>query len=285
MRNRSADGYLSFYSATSAFQERNKLKKLKLGIVGCGFLGNIVVNAWKKGLLEEYEIVGCLSRSMESTRALSEKADCAACANLDELLALQPDYVVEAASPGVVNDIAEKVLRNGASLVVLSIGAFADDAFYSQIRETARVSGTRVHLASGAIGGFDVLRTAALMSDVQASITTEKGPLSLRGTPVFKESLLTDSEKSQVFSGTAREAIANFPTKVNVAVATALATAGAEKTGVTIRSVPGFQGDDHRIEVIGEEVHAVVDIYSRTSAIAGWSVVALLRNLVSPIVF
>jgi aspartate dehydrogenase len=37
--------------------------------------------------------------------------------------------------------------------------------------------------------------------------------------------------------------------------------------------------------VVGEEVHAIVDIYSRTSAIAGWSVVALLRNLVSPIVF
>jgi len=28
-----------------------------------------------------------------------------------------------------------------------------------------------------------------------------------------------------------------------------------------------------------------VDIYSRPSAIAGWSVVALLRNLASPVVF
>ena len=67
--------------------------------------------------------------------------------------------------------------------------------------------------------------------------------------------------------------------------ATALATAGPDNTRVTIRSVAGFKGDDHRIEVKGEEVHATVDIYSRTSAIAGWSVVALLRNLVSPIVF
>ena len=25
--------------------------KTKLGIVGCGFLGNIVADAWKKGLL------------------------------------------------------------------------------------------------------------------------------------------------------------------------------------------------------------------------------------------
>ena len=71
----------------------------------------------------------------------------------------------------------------------------------------------------------------------------------------------------------------------DLAVATALAPAGPDNTRVTIRSVAGFKGDDHRIEVKGEEVHATVDIYSRTSAIAGWSVVALLRNLVSPIVF
>jgi aspartate dehydrogenase len=184
-----------------------------------------------------------------------------------------------------MRDIAEKVLRNGSSLVVLSIGAFADAGVYEAINQVARETGTRVHLATGAIGGFDVLRTAALMSGIQSSITTEKGPASLKGTSVFKESLMTDSAKSQVFAGSAKEAIALFPTKVNVAVACALATAGAEKTGVSIFSVPGFQGDDHRIEVIGEEVRAVVDIYSKTSAIAGWSVVALLRNLVSPIVF
>ena len=70
-----------------------------------------------------------------------------------------------------------------------------------------------------------------------------------------------------------------------MAVATSLATAGPDNTRVTIRSVPDFKGDDHRIEVKGEEVRATVDIYSRTSAIAGWSVVALLRNQVSPIVF
>ena len=33
------------------------------------------------------------------------------------------------------------------------------------------------------------------------------------------------------------------------------------------------------------EVEAVVDIYSRTSAIAGWSTVAVLRNILSPVVF
>ena len=259
--------------------------KLKLGIVGCGFLGNIIGDAWRDGLLDEYEFIGCVSRTMKSTQVLAKKVGCKACGDLEELLALKPDYVVEAASPAVMKEIAEKVLINGSNLVVLSIGAFADAEFYERIKDTARKAGTRVHLASGAIGGFDVLRTTVLMSGIQSSITTEKGPASLKGTPIFKESLMTETEKSKVFSGSAKEAIALFPTKVNVAVATALATAGPEKTGVTIRSVPGFRGDDHKIEVIGEEVHVVVDVYSKTSAIAGWSVVALLRNLVSPIVF
>lgn len=261
------------------------MKKIRLGIVGCGFLGNIIVDAWRQGLLDEYEFCGCLSRSSESTMALAEKAGCIPCSDLDELLATKPDYVLESASPAVLREIAEPVLQSGASLVVLSIGAFADPEFHDRIRQAAIANGTRVHLASGAIGGFDVLRTAALMGTIQCSITTEKGPASLRNTPVFTESLLTASTKTEVFSGNARKAIELFPTKVNVAVATSLAAAGPENTRVTIRSVPGFQGDDHRIEVIGEDVHAIVDIYSRTSAIAGWSVVALLRNLVSPIVF
>ncbi len=50
-----------------------------------------------------------------------------------------------------------------------------------------------------------------------------------------------------------------------------------------IVSVPGFTGDDHCITAKIDGVKAVVDIYSRTSAIAGWSVVALLRNQASPI--
>ena len=31
--------------------------KTKFGIVGCGFPGNIVADAWEKGLLEDYEPV------------------------------------------------------------------------------------------------------------------------------------------------------------------------------------------------------------------------------------
>ena len=102
-------------------------------------------------------------------------------------------------------------------------------------------------------------------------------------TPVWDDILLT--EQKTVFTGNAKEAIATFPRRVNVAVATSLATTGPDVTGVTMYSVPNWIGDDHIIHAEIEGVKAVVDITSASSSIAGWSIVALLRNLASPVCF
>ena len=260
-------------------------EKKRLAIAGCGFLGNIVMDAWRDGLLPEYEVVGVLGRDPGRANAMAKKAGCPACRDLRELLETKPDYVAEMASVQLVKDIAEPVLKSGASLVVLSVGAFADQEFYEHIRSAAEEYGTRVHIASGAIGGFDVFRTISLMGQVETEMVTHKGPGSLRNTPVFREGMMEDEEETEVFGGNAKEAIRLLPTKVNVAVAASLATAGTEKTKFSIVSVPGMVGDDHRITAQIDGVKAVVEVYSGTSAIAGWSVVALLQNLASPIMF
>lgn len=261
------------------------MKKLKLGLVGCGYLGNIIADAYAANLLEEYEIVGVLDRHEDRAAEIAKKTGCTACKDIDELMGRKPDFVSETASGRIIRDIAEKVLAGGSNLVVLSIGAFADNDFYEKIQAVAKDNGTKVYLASGAIGGFDVLRTISLMGRVKAGIETRKGPASLQGTPLFEQHLMTDTEETHVFDGNAKKAISLLPTKVNVAVATALATAGAENTSVNIHSVPGMVGDDHKITAEIDGVRAVVDIYSSTSEIAGWSIVALLRNIVSPVVF
>lgn len=258
---------------------------MRLAILGNGFLAGIIVEAAKKGMLPTYELVGILGRSEEKTKTLAKKAGCAACFTIDELMAQKPDYVAEAASVAALKDYALQILSGGASMAVLSIGAFADSEFYKKAAQTAAEHGTKIHIASGAIGGFDVLRTVALMDEARVSFETHKGPTSLQNTPLFTEELMSDTEETRVFDGTAKEAIALLPTKVNVAVAASLATVGPEQEQVQITSVPGFVGDDHRITAEIDGVKAVVDIYSSTSAIAGWSVVALLQNLASPIVF
>lgn len=260
----------------------------RLVIVGCGRLGTIVAEAVANGLLPEYELVGLYSRTFEKTRQLAEKLTtkgivCRACQDLDELLALHPDYLVEAASPACMRALTTQTLKAGCSIVTLSIGAFADDAFYAEAKAVAVANGQRIYLASGATGGFDVLRTAALMGGATAQFFNEKGPNALKGTPVYDETLQT--EQRIVFRGTAKEAIAQFPTRVNVTVAASRASIGPDQMQVTMQSSPYFRGDTQRVEIRNPQVRAVIDVYSATPEIAAWSVVAVLQNIVSPIVF
>lgn len=258
--------------------------KKKLVIVGCGKLGGIVVDAILKGLLDEYQLVGVFSRTREKAEALACRVgDCQVCENVEELLALKPDYLVEAASPAAMREVALPALRQGTSVVTLSIGAFADDAFYTEVMQTAKESNSHVYVVSGATGGFDVLQTATLMGGATARFFNEKGPNALKGTPVYDESLQT--EQRTVFQGSATEAIALFPTKVNVTVAASRASVGPQNMQVRMQSTPGFVGDTQRAEIKNEQVHAVIDVYSATAEIAGWSVVNTLRNIVSPVVF
>ena len=260
----------------------------KLVIVGCGRLGRIVAEAVVNGMLPEYDLVGVYSRSAEKMGRIvslmgEHGRDCVACSSLADLLALKPDVLVEAASPAAMKELAVAALKNGTSVVTLSIGAFADDAFYKEVAETAKTNGSRVYIASGATGGFDVLRTAYLMGNASATFFNEKSPNGLRGTSVYDDALQT--EQRVVFKGNAAEAIAQFPTRVNVTVAASRASVGPKNMQVTMQSTPGFVGDTQKVEIKNDQVHAVVDVYSATPDIAGWSVVNVLQNIVSPIVF
>src|SRR3546814_3305034 len=55
-----------------------------------------------------------------------------------------------------------------------SIGALADIDFYETVQQTALENNARVHLASGAIGGFDVMRTVALMEQSTVTFRSEE---------------------------------------------------------------------------------------------------------------
>ncbi len=108
---------------------------------------------------------------------------CIACATLEELLALKPDYLVESASPAAMRELALPALRNGTSVITLSIGALADEIFYRKVAETAKANGTRIYIASGATGGFDVLRTASLMGNTTAASSMKKVLTDSKGLP------------------------------------------------------------------------------------------------------
>ncbi|SHF75875.1 aspartate dehydrogenase [Salegentibacter echinorum] len=265
------------------------MEKKKLAIVGCGKLANIIAGAYNDGLLSNYQFTAAYSRSKESAQNFADKISssqqnsCKVCSEPEEMLNTQPDIIIEAANPQAFKEIALPALEKGISVVTLSIGAFADEEFLEKTKAICLRTGAKIYIASGAIGGFDVLKTANLMGSSKASIHTTKGPNSLKKTSVYQEDM--QEKERKVFDGNAKEAIALFPTKVNVAVAASLASVGPEKMDVSITSVPDYVGDEHRIEIENEQVKAVIDVYSKTSEIAAWSVVHSLRNIVSPIVF
>ena len=88
------------------------------------------------------------------------------------------------------------------------------------------------------------------------------------------------------------EAIGHFPENVNIAVATALATTGVENTSISVKSIPGTKSNRHEIKLTGETVNVDITIETipseenpKSSTLAAYSVIGLLKNLVSPIVF
>lgn len=113
------------------------MTKKKLGILGCGYLGGIVAQAYRAGLLPDYELVGVTSRSEGPARALADQTGCTFCPDMAALLALHPDIVVKTSGIPGLRANAVSVLESGADLAVISIGAFADEAFLDQVRQTA----------------------------------------------------------------------------------------------------------------------------------------------------
>lgn len=268
------------------------MKRYKLAIIGSGSLGSTIGRVVSQVLSGEYEILGVLSGKIENAIKLADELGCKAYKTLDEIVDDKPDYIVEAASPDVFKAIGLKILQNSINLIPLSIGALADQEFYKLIKETAIENNCRVHLPSGAVGGFDVLRASMIMEDVEASITTEKSPESLNGAPFLKGKKLSEKKEEEIFSGFAKEAIEHFPENVNVAVATALATTGVENTKVSIKSIPGFKSNKHTIRIEGETIKVNIVIETKpskanpkSSTLAAYSVISLLKNLVSPITF
>ncbi|MDD4726638.1 MAG: aspartate dehydrogenase [Tissierellia bacterium] len=268
------------------------MRKYKLGLIGSGSLGSIIANSISKDLKDDYDLIGILSSRVENAEKLASKVQSKAYIDLDELINDKPDYIIEAASPNVVKDCAFKILDNGINLIILSVGAFADNAFYNEVEKIAKKRNCRVHLASGAVGGFDVLSSAMLIGNSSVRIITEKSPNSLNGAPFLQGRNLSEENIEEVFEGTAKEAIEVFPKNVNVAVATGLATVGVDNINVIIRSVPGMLTNRHNIILEGDTVKISVNIDSRpspdnpkSSSLAAWSVISLLKRLISPITF
>lgn len=254
----------------------------RVGVIGHGAIGSVICRELAAGRLPRCELSGVLTRSEPGPDVPRPVA------SLDELIG-RSDVIVEAADHEVVRRCAATVLGAGVDLLVVSVGALIDDDLRARL--TAGDLPGHLLLSAGAIGGLGLLRAAALLGDIdRVRLTTTKSPESLLAschTPAIVERLESVSGGAPVvaFDGSAREAVAHFPTSVNVAATLALATVGLDRTRVTVMADPAARRVRHLIEVEGDAGHYEMHIDNtpstnpRTSAITPYNVLRALSDM------
>lgn len=259
---------------------------VRVGLLGCGKLGQLIAAALQDGKAPGCELVGVMGRSTEHSTHLAEICGCAVCKTAGELLALRPDYVIEAATPQALRDSALKFLSAGCSVICLSVGAFADETFYHQAAETARSHHAKVYLAPGVIGGLDIASTLSVMGKLRGTLIKYKYPNDSGRCP----HALT--ELPDEYEGSTRDGYALSPAHLNIAVAAALACGSLDQTCMKIEKILDEDSPSFGLDLDGEFASATLRVRQVSSGgktkgpvLAAWSAVALLRRLTAPITF
>lgn len=263
---------------------------LEVALIGCGAIGSVLAKAidrkkaGKTSLRWVHDADGEAARRL--VRGLRKKPKVAK--NIREILADRKVHlVVEAASQRAVGEYAVKVLRSKKDLIILSVGALADDALLKRIKMAAERSGRTVHIPSGAIVGVDGVTAASMESLKKAILITRKPPKALAKAPIAKRLNLPELKKPKViFEGSARKAVKAFPTSVNVAATLSLAGRGFDRTTVRIIADPKLKRNVHEIHLSGHagDILTVTKNLQMpeapgTSRMAALSTIRLLRNL------
>ena len=263
-----------------------------VAVIGAGALAHIFCRETQRLLSDDYRIVAVMARHEEHANELAESLDADACTTLDDLLSSFPDIVVEFAGRDAVKTYAMPVIEHGSDLVIASVGALADDLFRNLLTEAARKHHRKVYVPNGAIGALDLMQTFALMGEAEVTIGNTKAPRSLQGAPYLDGKTLSENLKEVIFTGSVSDAINGFPKNVNVAVAAALASDTLPSATVKITSDPKSTENVHQITLKNKLMRAQLTVAGRpdpanpkSSTSTAWSVVALLKNLASPVQF
>jgi aspartate dehydrogenase len=239
----------------------------KVGIIGCGAIGTLITQAVERRIIKCNELI-LYDHNKEKAEKLKKflQFPATVVASLDEMLRLQPKVIVEAASQQAVREYMNQILAADVDLIVMSTGALSG----------LDVQNSKVHVPSGAIGGLDALSSAALAGIDEVILTSRKNPKALA---------MNNKEAQIVYEGNAEEAARLFPREMNVAATLAL-TIKPARVKVQVISDPAVQRNTHEIQVkwqFGEMfLRFANDPHPenlRTSALAAWSAIRLLKTL------
>jgi aspartate dehydrogenase len=205
---------------------------------------------------------------------------------------LDLDLVVEAAGREAVSLWGEAALRHAPAFAIASTSALCDTALLDTLLALAETHGSQILIPPGALAGIDAIVAASVLSLDEVVHRIVKPPAAWCGTAA--ESLVALDGLTQpvtFFSGSAREAASRFPQNANVAVISALAGIGLERTHVKLVADPAAGGNGHQLSASGAFGKLDIAIENRplaanpkSSEMTALGLVRLIENRVRPLV-
>lgn len=269
--------------------------KKNISIIGCGAIGSELALSVDRMMIENVTISSFLDIKLENAEILKSKLsnnNPIVFNNFSDYIRSDTfkdvDLVVEAASQNALTSYLNPIILLKKDILVMSVGAFANPDFFSEVIKNVEKNDINLYVPSGAIAGIDAIKSVR-SSISYITLTTTKNPNSLKDSPFFKKNNLTlDSIKKRtlLFEGSAVEAVQNFPANVNVAALLGLAGIGVEKTKVNVIADPALRINKHEIKVIGKFGELIVRVKNipspnnpKTSYLAILSVIESLRSI------
>ena len=269
------------------------MKKLDIGIVGCGAIGSSLA----KAIVKDFKHIARVSalfdkdakKSWQLSGTISPKKNLSV-RGLKQLIS-KSELVIEAACAKSSWDIARNVLFKGKDIMIMSVGGIVSR--YKALSSLAKIKKARVYIPSGAIAGMDALKAAKFGRINRVTLTTRKNPGSFMGVEYVKRrGIRLDRIKKDtvLFAGSAKDAVKFFPQNINVAATLSIAGRGAHLTQVKIVASPGTKNNIHEIQVdsaaakISARTENVLHPENpKTSYLAVLSAVATLKGILEPV--
>ena len=266
-----------------------------VALIGCGTIGKEIAFAIDSGRIKNASIVTLFDKVKSAAYELRSKLhhnDPHIFSDFTEFISSRSfkdtDIVVEAASQDAVNSFCKKIVENGKSLMIMSVGALADQLLLSELLDKASHNQCHIYVPTGAIAGIDAIRSVRHLID-SVMLSTTKSPKALSDAPFFNLAGFDPSklnQKTVIYEGSAADAVKKFPSNVNVAAVLGLAGVGIENTMVKIIVDPNTDRNQHEITVngkFGEMTLSVRNIPSptnpKTSFLAVLSAIECLRSV------
>jgi aspartate dehydrogenase len=199
------------------------------------------------------------------------------------------DLVVEAAGQDAVAHYVPLVLGMGKDVLVMSVGAFADDAMRERCFNIAKKKGGRLYVPSGAVCGTDALHSASADQIDYVELVSTKAPKSFKDVAYLKQKGIDVEalkEPTVIYEGPAREAVHLFPKNVNVSATISLVGVGLDKTRVKVICDPRCDRNSHRLivrgvfgEIEAETFNVPFPSNPATSYLAALSAISAIRRI------